>query len=1043
MSTYNSLLTLALLTILSYFTLVNFTVATVPKQYQDDTQNCEGNIYVNCGSIDEKFDDPDYIAKHLGQELIKFDNSYMFFNAINFDAPLVSLQVVNGSQISIDHFKYIGDEDDNTIDVYIDDGLLTLRNQQEADINTLTFNNTHNEGLAKQGLEIKGISIFKINEIKYDDSCSLNACHSTLILDQSLIELNINTGHIDELYFYSGVLTLTGEVSIDTVFPATPDEPQPPEIGKNTYSNDNDNNDDEIYLQHFIVNYIPPKSDTETDNEIQPNKIIPTVTVGQMIVDEVSIASGNLSITKSLKAKTINNNVSESDPSAISELILSVGSEVYTNYIYLENLTMLPNSTLEINTSGSIINLQNKQPKYTTTPTDTTIIFNGCLYPNTQNCQPPEEEEDDNDDDNEFTEPAVLKLDNVVHLNNLYVFDGVVELSGSEMHIDHISNMLPDTVLDDRDCEAEACEAIILEYANLYSNDISIYKVTLYASNLYLEGQILSNELIINNRSNLEFTNLTNLEVNKLTITNNSTITNLDNLIVHDYLLLNSSGILKANNADLTGDINIFIDNNILDDEYTLKNGLEAQNEIYIHDAEFKVALNNTSYFTTNLSRQYMVLKANNINYDTETSIFKTSLPYWFSAKYSIVNNPQDNTQNFISTIERTMSYQELVLASSTYSDNQNTLNVAHAIDEMINDQNIPDHMRYVITDIDLLSNEDSIAGNLNSMLPIDSSVFLHNTHTISDTIANMVNNYSGILQNNPLNHDQIWIKDSYLHGNTSASSVENGNSFDNLIVQFGYEIYHNSNFYLNMFGGTSIGSIHSTTDTYLLNNISYDLGLDADYYHGNWHLSWLTMYNHNVFENDRQVFNNDNLLSDNSITEWYNKLTIDNKFNIATTNQMLNYRRIYSFTLRPQLYITYNYLKANDIVEQGHGSIISDAFSDQITDIGIGISSYTNDKNNNLTETLQYNLDLFVFYRMWETPTTENKFTGDQNYQDDDKYHFAMISNDFSNFGINFKTGLSYNNQENIIGVYYEYETLFNYSSKHDIMLSYKLLLN
>ena len=429
-------------------------------------------------------------------------------------------------------------------------------------------------------------------------------------------------------------------------------------------------------------------------------------------------------------------------------------------------------------------------------------------------------------------------------------------------------------------------------------------------------------------------------------------------------------------------------------------------------------------------------------------------LPKWYEYEYRL----SDDDKTLLLDIKRNpnpYTYRTIVLKSS-YKDNEDILNFATYIDEVLYSEVPLDISAKTITYIDLLSdsNYDNVATSIESLFPLSRDKYLKTAHfnlkealnsskkkEYSQDLPFMGVRYKkgglrGVDKKISTNKGSTWFSVSVSNGKYNTNKIDvkdksNQDSYNSSMYQFGYNFAENGDLSYGIIGGFSQGNMNNFN--YDSKIFSFNIGSNLDYRYKETNIRLSSLYGLSTFDVQRDYFislyaGEDFPDLDKSIlksTLRTHEILFDAElsYNLIDENNMMITSRVY---ITPSIFFGESYK------EKGSYSFIEgELYLSSILESGLGIdSSYTFKEQTNSNITLFLITD--AFYRYYSLPDVKIHFNEVSDGVKMDKSEWAglvlvpQIGVNFeykkSNFYVHYKREIAENYYQNILGINYEY---------------------
>ena len=280
---------------------------------------------------------------------------------------------------------------------------------------------------------------------------------------------------------------------------------------------------------------------------------------------------------------------------------------------------------------------------------------------------------------------------------------------------------------------------------------------------------------------------------------------------------------------------------------------------------EFYAAIKDTN--TIKHKNTYMVLSvADEANLVIENPFenFKTTLPDWYSYEYRL----SDDNKNLMFDAERKASYNSMI-AKSVYAGNYNANAMSSYFDDIVNRQTPLGISAKTFTYIDLLSNNnyDTLANNLNSLVPLSKDKYLKTAHfNLKEALD--VSKRRGIENKKPYGiwdrrqgvsnpDDKLWFVSLASNGKYDAELSRDAHKSTS--YQFGYNLYNwvsNNNregYTYSVVGGFTKGNLDNSN--YSSTMSAFNIGNTLDYRDENDIIKLSFIYGLSSFDTERDYF--------------------------------------------------------------------------------------------------------------------------------------------------------------------------------------------
>ena len=537
----------------------------------------------------------------------------------------------------------------------------------------------------------------------------------------------------------------------------------------------------------------------------------------------------------------------------------------------------------------------------------------------------------------------------------------------------------------------------------------------------------------------------------------------IDNISQMSKLTLCDTGLGNCNNVNLTL-------HNVLELENFEMNGGKLHLELSdVNLTTPKLEINNISFNggelfslitnTTIISKEGItfgvVRGLDSLNVNMPYDNFKVfDLPKWYEYEYRL----SDDDKTLLLDIKRNpnpYTYRTIVLKSS-YKDNEDILNFATYIDEVLYSEVPLDISAKTITYIDLLSdsNYDNVATSIESLFPLSRDKYLKTAHfnlkealnsskkkEYSQDLPFMGVRYKkgglrGVDKKISTNKGSTWFSVSVSNGKYNTNKIDvkdksNQDSYNSSMYQFGYNFAENGDLSYGIIGGFSQGNMNNFN--YDSKIFSFNIGSNLDYRYKETNIRLSSLYGLSTFDVQRDYFislyaGEDFPDLDKSIlksTLRTHEILFDAElsYNLIDENNMMITSRVY---ITPSIFFGESYK------EKGSYSFIEgELYLSSILESGLGIdSSYTFKEQTNSNITLFLITD--AFYRYYSLPDVKIHFNEVSDGVKMDKSEWAglvlvpQIGVNFeykkSNFYVHYKREIAENYYQNILGINYEY---------------------
>ncbi|MDR2007947.1 MAG: autotransporter outer membrane beta-barrel domain-containing protein, partial [Alphaproteobacteria bacterium] len=370
-------------------------------------------------------------------------------------------------------------------------------------------------------------------------------------------------------------------------------------------------------------------------------------------------------------------------------------------------------------------------------------------------------------------------------------------------------------------------------------------------------------------------------------------------------------------------------------------------------------------------------------------------------------------------------------LNSSIYAGDESTINIAKALDNMVDNGKFSDDLKKVITNIDLRSDINTIGGNIASLRPVSNNVYISDIHTTATIYLDMLsqNSSHAYLKTKDAEDPVLWIRNGFKIGNSRAESLYSGNKQTTYFLMGGFDILglklNESYFQLGVAGGFNVNDIKANDHLYDISSSGFNAALYANYIANRFSLSLSSMYLANVYDTTRNPLDSQ-VNSSRNVSEVVSNASVAYK---ATFND--------NIFLQPSIFYTNGYIMAGNTSESGYAGFNIPSYTAMVHDSGAGILLYTDFKDTNILQgSYSPYVDLKTFYRVYDVPNSNINFLNTT-------YDINIIGGTKNSMVIRPSVGIDYEKNSNVLGFKYTYENSFHNYSNHQFHLNYKLLLN
>ncbi|MCL2566532.1 MAG: hypothetical protein FWE18_00340 [Alphaproteobacteria bacterium] len=512
---------------------------------------------------------------------------------------------------------------------------------------------------------------------------------------------------------------------------------------------------------------------------------------------------------------------------------------------------------------------------------------------------------------------------------------------------------------------------------------------------------------------------------------------------------------LEINN----GILRLEISNNNNDSNINSSAALTADT-ININGGELQAEIKDTT--TIKNKNTYWVLNSQNLTVASLTDNVKTLLPSWYDKTYYLTGEADENGNianydNLMLTVERNHTYNDVVSKSDL--SNKDVLKFASYFDSLIKSSTPLDISAKTLTYLDLFSDEDTLANNIQSLIPLSKNTYIKTAHA-SLKEALDVSKTKGISNRKPFGiwdkrqaapapEDNLWAVAFISDGEFNNADMKD--SYKSQAGQFGYSFYNQvspnnregQTFYL--VGGFSRGSINNNAqDT----NIStFNTGGIFDYRDENDMLKFSLLYGYSSFDTNKSYFlstadNMTDVLGDSGelsggrlqSNPTTHEILLDMQYSKEIFIEYLSSFSQWSNTiLTPKLFITPSLLVGNNYKQESEASSIKvGSYSTVILESGGGFG-LSKEVNLNSNSRVKLAFDADVFYRYYNIPanaigfaeTSQTVSLGRENAYSG-IVAAPMVSAFWiyqsSQLGSYYKREISSSHYQNIFGVSYKY---------------------
>ncbi|MDR0484194.1 MAG: autotransporter outer membrane beta-barrel domain-containing protein [Alphaproteobacteria bacterium] len=456
-------------------------------------------------------------------------------------------------------------------------------------------------------------------------------------------------------------------------------------------------------------------------------------------------------------------------------------------------------------------------------------------------------------------------------------------------------------------------------------------------------------------------------------------------------------------------------------------------------------------------SNTYFVLNSKNVVLGQDIdphSIFDTKLPDWYDWSYNLYD-----MNNIMLEVNRLTKYNEVVSKNSNDAD---TLKLASYFDSLIDSQTPLDISARTLTFLDILSNEDNLANNIQSLIPLSKNTYIktsnNNLRGALDVSKSkgIVNKYPfGVWdkrQGSPTPKDSLWVVYASADGKFDTNySLDD--SYNSMSMQFGYSLYNwvspnnAEGQTFNLVGGFSKGDVNNSLHDTSIS--SFNFGGIMDYRDENDILKFSLLYGFSSFDTQRNYFVN---TFPNDIADYIGdgqSVSKEKRLSSSpTTHQILldiqysheifveylsTFSRWNNVILTPKIFFTPSILIGSSYTEDGEiSSMKVGSYTTPIIETGGGLDA-SKEFNFASNSSVKVSFTTDMFYRYYNIPANSIGFAeagSTVSLGSEGSYsgliispalgvYFNYKSSQFNGF---YKREIASNSYQNIFGVSYKY---------------------
>ncbi|MDR2007541.1 MAG: hypothetical protein LBQ34_01040 [Alphaproteobacteria bacterium] len=409
---------------------------------------------------------------------------------------------------------------------------------------------------------------------------------------------------------------------------------------------------------------------------------------------------------------------------------------------------------------------------------------------------------------------------------------------------------------------------------------------------------------------------------------------------------------------------------------------------------EFVAVIQDTT--TIKNKNTYRVMNAQNFDIKDFDKNLTTSLPSWYKSDYYI--NAENST--LMLDVERIAGYRN-ALIQSEFNGSSNVFKFAGYFDSLIDSQVPLSISAKTLTYLDLLSDEETLGANIQSLIPLSKNTYIKTSHA-SLKEALDVSKSNGLANRSPFGvwdkrqlapapKDNLWVV--YFMANGEFDNPDIKDSYKAQAAQFGYSFYNRvspnnaEGQTFNLVGGFSRGGINNyNQDT----NISaFNVGGLLDYRDENDILKFSLFYGYSSFDTNRDYFisnagNIADVVGDAGILAGSrlnsSPTTHEILFDVQYSKEMFieylsSFANWNNVILKPKVFITPSLLIGSSYQEDGEVSSVKiGSYATTILESGGGFD-VSKEYNLRSNFRIKFAFGTDVFYRYYNIPANSIEF--------------------------------------------------------------------